>query len=80
MLVLEGIGVSLEGWVVSLVYALWMKAKYSFYFGSQKAFVELHFSFDHQMKRFGIRSFYHLIYKFVSKFSGVYSSSREITY
>ena len=80
MFVLEALGLDLEVWAGLVVYALWVKAKYSMYFGSQKAFVELHFSFDHLSKRWGMRSCYHLVYKVVSNFSGVYSGNREIVY
>lgn len=70
--------------LVSLVeyatFALLVKLKYSFYYPSQKAFVELHFAFDNLTRRWGCRPIYHLLYMSITIFSSTYGSDRELGY
>jgi hypothetical protein len=61
-------------------FAVLVKLKYSFYYPSQKAFVELHFAFDNLTRRWGCRPLYHLLYMAVTVFSSTYATDREIAY
>lgn len=57
-----------------------VKAKYGFYYPSQKAFVELHFAFDNLTRKWGFRPLYHLLYMGITVFSSTYGTDRELTY
>ena len=61
-------------------FALLVKLKYSFYYPSQKAFVELHFAFDNLTRRWGCRPIYHILYMSITVFSSTYGSDRELGY
>jgi hypothetical protein len=63
-----------------LTFAAIVKLKYSFYFPSQKAFVELHFAFDNLTRRWGCRPIYHLLYMGVTVLSSTYTVERELSY
>jgi hypothetical protein len=61
-------------------FAILVKLKYSFYYPSQKAFVELHFAFDNLTRRWGCRPLYHVLYMGITVFSSTYGSDRELGY
>jgi hypothetical protein len=61
-------------------FAFLIKLKYSFYYPSQKAFVELHFAIDNLTRKWGCRPLYHLIYMGITVFSSTYGSDRELGY
>jgi hypothetical protein len=57
-------------------FAFLIKLKYSFYYPSQKAFVELHFAFDNLTRKWGCRPLYHVLYMGINIFSSTYGSER----
>lgn len=56
-----------------VTFAVFVKLKYSFYFPSQKAFVELHFALDNLTRKWNCRSLYHFLYMGITIFSSTYS-------
>lgn len=56
-----------------VTFAVFVKLKYSFYFPSQKAFVELHFALDNLTRKWNCRSLYHFLYMGITVFSSTYS-------
>lgn len=67
---------SLIGVAEFATFAVIVKLKYSFYYPSQKAYVELHFAFDNLTRKYGCRPLYHILYMSITIFSSTYGSDR----